>query len=569
MNIHTPQSLPDAAAFSDTRPISLAEVVALARAGLDGTARRDTLSAFNVLAEKGKVDLSANAATAAAVRKVLASLSGASLGVTSKRFANVRSLITKAVERFGSKRFRITQKIPPDCHWQALLDAIPRLAYRWSLSRLACYCTVKGVRPEAIGPETLLGLHDALEAECLSQAPRNLLKHTIAIWNWCQRNVAGWPPITLSSPFKTEPNMLPLSAFPESFRSDVAAWEKRMTDPDPLDLDAPLHPLRAATLDSYRLTFRRLASALVRGGRLEVDRITGLAILCEVDNLTEGLRPYLPTKGSDRDHGYVHKMATQMRNLAKHHLKLPSARVDAITVLVGRLAPKSGRAMGRRNRTRLSQFDDAAVVQRLLRFPEEEFARAMGIGNLVRRAKSVERALAISVLIFTGVRVKNLRNLRLDHNVVRRGDRVFLNFVDDEMKSGNALELELSDETIKLLDTFLNHHRDRLAGADGPYLFPGPNGAARSYSAMRDAVSKPLRRHAGIELSPHLYRHIIAKIIAERAPEMLPDVSRMLGHKSFDTTYRAYLGTETPAASRRINKLLQATRANPKLGDKR
>ena len=148
MNMHTPQSLPDAEVFSDTRPISLADVVATRR-GPASTApqRRDTLSAFNVLAEKGKVDLSATPATAAAVRKVLASLSGASLGVTPKRFANIRSLITKAVERFGSKRFRITEKIPPDCHWQALLGTIPKREYRWSLSRLACYCTVKAIRP--------------------------------------------------------------------------------------------------------------------------------------------------------------------------------------------------------------------------------------------------------------------------------------------------------------------------------------------------------------------------------------------------------------------------------------
>ena len=43
---------------------------------------------------------------------------------------------------------------------------------------------------------------------------------------------------------------------------------------------------------------------------------------------------------------------------------------------------------------------------------------------------------------------------------------------------------------------------------------------------MREAVSEPLRKHAGIELSPHLYRHIIAKIVAERAPELLTDLSR-------------------------------------------
>jgi integrase len=74
---------------------------------------------------------------------------------------------------------------------------------------------------------------------------------------------------------------------------------------------------------------------------------------------------------------------------------------------------------------------------------------------------------------------------------------------------------------------------------------------------MRDAVSRPLRRHAGITLSPHLYRHIIAKIVAERSPENLHNVSRMLGHKSMRTTYASYLGTEGPAASRRIAGLLR------------
>ena len=37
-------------------------------------------------------------------------------------------------------------------------------------------------------------------------------------------------------------------------------------------------------------------------------------------------------------------------------------------------------------------------------------------------------------------------------------------------------------------------------------------------------------------------------------------VSRRLGHKSLNTTYQSYLGTEGPAASRRINALLQQVR---------
>ena len=44
--------------------------------------------------------------------------------------------------------------------------------------------------------------------------------------------------------------MMPLSAFPESFQADIAAWETRMLNPDPLNLDAPLRALRAPTLEA-------------------------------------------------------------------------------------------------------------------------------------------------------------------------------------------------------------------------------------------------------------------------------------------------------------------------------
>ena len=121
MNMHTPQSLPDAEVFSGTRPISLAEVMARVEAGLTGTTRRDTLSAFRVLAEQGQGRSGRHAGHGSAVREVLASLSAASLGVTPKRLANIRSLITTAVERFGSRRFWITREITPDEHWQTLL----------------------------------------------------------------------------------------------------------------------------------------------------------------------------------------------------------------------------------------------------------------------------------------------------------------------------------------------------------------------------------------------------------------------------------------------------------------
>jgi integrase len=253
-------------------------------------------------------------------------------------------------------------------------------------------------------------------------------------------------------------------------------------------------------------------------------------------------------------------MATQLIAVARHHLQLGEEHLGELAQIVRRLKPKTSGGMGKRNRVRLAQFDDEAVVRRLLRFPEEERARALVKTNPLRRARGIERALAISTLLATGMRAKNLRQLRLDQNFRRAGKRVFVFLPAAETKTHAELELELPPETIALLDEFLAEHRGFLPCAKGPWLFPGTKGGPRSYSALHGAVSRPLRRHAGIEISPHLFRHFIAKTIAERCPEYLHDVSRMLGHKPMRTTYGAYLGTEGPAASRRIAALLRAAK---------
>ena len=565
MNKMIQNAIPDDQVFDIAAKLTLADVLDNCERVLTATARRDTRSAFRFLATQCGIDLAATLARPQEVRQIFDRLSPARLGISEKRFANVRSLVGTAIARFGMRRTWITKEIPLDKDWSDLLDRIPNREHRWGLSRLACYCTVKGIMPAAVEPATLLGLHAALEAEALSKDPRNLLKHTIAVWNICHRRVPGWPGSPLSSPFKTEPFMMPLKAFPAGFRHDVAAFEARMCNPDPFDPDAPVRAFRPATLEGYRYTFRRAASALVRGGHVDIGAVASFYTLFEDSNFSEALRPFLP-KTDGQDTGHAHKMATQLIAVARQHLRLDETRLNELEEIARRLKPRSTGGMGRRNQARLAQFDDEDVVQRLLGFPEEERARALRLRNPMRRTKGVERALAISLLIFTGMRVKNLRHLQIDRNIRRAGQRVFASLSESETKTHAELELELPPEIIALLDEFIEEHRECLPCADSPWLFPGQTGGARSYSAMHTAVSRPLRRHGGIELSPHLYRHIIAKIVAERSPELLHDVSRMLGHKSIRTTYQSYLGTEGPAASRRIGALLRQAR-NPREGE--
>lgn len=544
----------DAEVFDLGQTRSLADVLAACEGELEGTSLRDTRSAFRFLGEKAGIDLSGTPARPADLRQMLTGLCAARLGISDKRLANIRSLVIRAVDRFGMRRIWITREIQLAPEWLALFDRIETREHRWALSRLAAYCTVKGIAPEDVRSETLVGLQAALEAEALSKDPVNLRKHTIAVWNMCLKQVPGWPQVKLASPFKGMPYMYPLTASPEAFRRDVADWVSRMNSPDPLDPSAPIRALRPATLERHLYDFRRLGSALVREGVLTIDQVTGFHVFFEGDNFRRALRPFLP-----RSPDYVLKMATLIRSVSRNRMDVTEAKRAEIDSVIKRLKPQRGRRMGEKNRTRLRQFDEEAVVRRLLEFPAAELARALRKPNSLRRAKGVERALAISLLTFFGLRIQNLRSLRLDTNLRRAGKRNFLDLTGSETKTHSELGLELPAETIALLELFLEEHRPQLPRADGPWLFPGERpGTPRSYSAMRDAVTKPLAKHAGIVLSPHLYRHIIAKIVAERAPEHLTEVSRMLGHKSVNTTYQSYLGTEGPAAARRIAALLRA-----------
>ncbi len=543
-------------AFAALPTRSLADVRDICAATLSGTAARDTASAFRFLEDRLGVDLAATLARPQEVRELFTAASAAALGVSIGRLANVRSRVSGAVKEHAMRRVPLTEAIELNPAWAALLGKVEVRESRWSLHRFATWCTVTGIDPAAVSAEMLPDFQAALEADGTLKKPKSIRKSTIAAWNHCARRVPGWPDIQLAWP-KAEPYMLPLTAFPAGFQRAVADWTAGAACDDPFAENARVQrPLRPATIQAHITNFRRLASALVREGGVPIERIDGFGILFEGENYKNALRPF-----HGKSEGYVYRMATLLRAVMAEQPEVDEATRTAVNVLVNRLAPRGGQQMGKRNSERLKQFSDDDVVRRLLAFPEAECARASGLRSPFRRAKAIERALATSIALHTGLRAKNLRSLHLKRNIRRIGDRVRIELADTETKTHRTLTLELPAATVHLLDLFLAEHRAALPGAVGAYLFPGEDGGPRSYSALRTLLKDRLFRATGIELSPHLFRHIIALIVAERAPENLPAVSRMFGHASLNRTYQSYLGTEGPTASRTIARLLGEMRA--------
>jgi integrase len=551
-------------AFASNRGMTLQNVRDRVAESAAGTARRDLLSSLDTIARLHGRALSQVPATANAVRDLLASKTAAQLNISDKRYANIRSLLSAAVRDYANAPQPITKRIPLTKEWQALRERIEKHSYRMALNRLAAYCSFMGISPEDVGREVLAGLYTALDAEEIVKNPRRLLKHTIAHWNMCRQQVPNWPDIILSSPFKKAPITLPLSAFPTAFQADLECWRQRLLDPDIMDSDAPRRKLRPVTVDGHVDLIVRFASVLVHKGHAAIEQITGLDTLVDIKRYKAGLRFFLE-RSNNNPTPYIARMANLLRLVAKHYCKVDQAVLKQLDLIARNLETRGPRQITDENRERLRQFDDPANVAKLLAFPAEERARGLAQKNPVRAAKCFERALAAGLFIHCTLRIGTLRLINITTDLSWVAGKCHLSIDGARVKNGQPLEFELPDEVAALLQEYIREYRPKLAGSDGPYLFPGRDGGPRPASTMRNDFSEVMLKRAGLVMNPHLTRHAVAKIVVERDPGMYAVISRQLGHKRMDMTMQHYLGTETRASGRHINKLLRQALLDPKI----
>ncbi|MQB19024.1 hypothetical protein DXT90_00090 [Agrobacterium tumefaciens] len=78
--------------------------------------------------------------------------------------------------------------------------------------------------------------------------------------------------------------------------------------------------------------------------------------------------------------------------------------------------------MTRKNRDRLRILQDAKSQRRLLLLPDSIFAQPVNETNGLRTALAREDALAIAILLFCPIRIKNLSEIDLDRILHRPGD---------------------------------------------------------------------------------------------------------------------------------------------------
>ncbi len=505
-------------------------------------------------------------AHASFIRRHLKKLHPAQSDLRKSRISNIRSDLLFALNKFtpGMSGSYLAAFTPA---WQLLWDieVTPKAIYdRRSASRLMHMCSAQNIDPDGVDDTVAETLLQSLINESLVTDPRGRWKKILYAWNKLVDRVPQWPQRKLSIPDDSGNYTFPLNQFPQSLQDEIKAAMDRWSAVDILDTTGLDKPLAPTTLKKRLVQFRELASGLVLNG-WAIEDVDSIAHLVEISSAKSILRFFIKRAG-DKTTSRIHGLAIMIKTLAKYVVGVDEGHLHELVDLCNRVDPKTS-GMTEKNRDRLRSFDDTRNVGLLLSLPilmvEQVLREDQG---LERDALVVQKALAVEILIMAPMRLKNLSGLNIERHIRRTratNGEVHLAIPGEEVKNGEPLDFPLPAETVRLLDLYLSRFRPRLCSPANTWLFPGRSEEApKSGHTLSIQLKRFVYEHTGLEINVHLYRHLTAKFYLDQNPGQYENVRRHLGHRSMETTIKAYAGMETAAASRHFDNTILKLRSS-------
>jgi len=210
---------------------------------------------------------------------------------------------------------------------------------------------------------------------------------------------------------------------------------------------------------------------------------------------------------------------------------------------------------------------------KLFLLPQLLLAKARKVENPKKAAILVQTAVAIEILLVAPIRLHDLLHLELDVHIIfaRPGRLGDAKLALKASKNDQRIAFDLKGETLALLRQYVTTYLPALSGGPVAALFPGEAGPHKCEVSLRGQITKAIRKHCGVDVHPHLFRHFAAALILKKYPDAYPLVARLLGHKSIQTTMDFYTAFESSSAAEFFYEKIIAPRrggkASPRKGD--
>lgn len=489
------------------------------------------------------------------------------LGLTVKSWQNAVSDARCAMAQCGlvERRFSRPYELTPEWKmiWENVL-AMGNTSMRHALSRFVYFLSRSGTSPEDVRDYHARAYLEAVASNELSKSPMVAYRAAVNGWNLAVTRVADWPRTRLNLPSNKKVFRLEAGELPASFHADLEAILDRLANPDPLAEDGPTRARRPATVKQYRTQIVRFASELVHSG-FAADDITAVDVLLDPANAERGLRQMLARHGN-KTNKLIGETAALLRNFARLTGHSDTA-LEKLKKLASKVALPPQHGMTPKNRDRLRVLQEEQMMRRLLLLPERLFANPpRGKANAYGKALAREDAIAIGILLYCPIRVKNLANIHLEQHLQRPGDgRVFLVLTADDSKNERPLEFELPADLVRMIDAHLKTRCPEMCPKGTPWLFPRRDGkAAMNEVQLSGRIRKRIRKDVGAEMNAHLFRHFAVMLLLDAQPGSYEMARRLLGHSEVSHTINMYSGLEMRTAIKRFAELVDTKKRGSK-----
>jgi integrase len=547
---------PDRAA---AKSMTLATVLAAVEASkaVTATRRRDLRSAVKRVADFLANESAAITLDMDEISRKLGAVNPIVVGLTPKRFANIRSDFVAAVRISGLVGTTAKAKNALSVAWRELFKRLSGRRAHLGLSRLAGYASANGIEPGTVDDEVIVSFVGAVREGSLHRNPDRLHRQVTLIWNEAARDPnLGLQPVTVAS-FRGPPKRIDRSLFMDSFKKDIDNYLAWAGGSDPFAADARSRVLSPRTLRLRRDQIHAAVSALVDSG-IKPAIIQSLADLVTPNSVKCILRRRLEMVGGE-ENNFNHSLGRALLQIAREWVKADAAILAEISRLNSKMpVPKIG--LTNKNKRFLRQFDDPNCLVRLVELPERLWREVKRDQKpSFRTLAKAQAALGIAILTYMPVRLQNLADLTCDTHLFLHagaGTTSTLELSNSEVKNKMELAFDIPPRVAKMLLDYRDRIAPQIIGHRCARLFVNVDGTPKSPKTVAWLIASYARRQAGIALTPHQFRHLSAKVLLDAQPGAFETVRQFLGHKSTKTTANAYAGIDSRRAARHHQRLI-------------
>jgi integrase len=552
-------------------PQTLADLLAtVGDAGLPPRTIRDMKSAIKRFCEMAGCSPAAIECKPEVLRSVLGKIRPALHGVSDKTWANLRSLLVRALELAVviDPMGRGTAKADPA--WAPLMQSIARnTRMSCGLVAFANWCVREGISPEAVDDATVIKCLLWLETRTLCPKPTDVARRIPRLWNAASEQIAGWPKARLQTiSFRPPPQRVRWDELPESFRRDTDAYLAMRADPDIFedDHDAPVRPLAPATVRLQREQLHSAAAVLVKEG-VAVSEIRLLVDLVAVGPFKAILR-HFHMKADRKANAFLDSLTRTLVQVARFHLRLKGDDLAQLKRIARKLPPVP-HDLTMKNKALLTQLESERPRAKLVFLPDElmrDVLLELKRGRI--RFVWAQIAVAIDILLSAPLRCQNLGTLHWGRHFNEPdgpNGRLILQIPAAETKTRRMdYVADLPADVARRIRWYRKHIQIWLAADPNGLLFVAKGGRLKSQETLSQQITETIAARVGVHMTPHQFRHLAATLYLEDHPEDFETAKNLLGHASSKTT-SIYAGSSSRRATRVYGKFLLEHRQALKL----